>query len=63
MTKEPSIESKVREVLIIAQYFQIMNETKWNFFDDDFYIINRRWFDSWKGYIAYDYIALEHVTK
>lgn len=40
-----------------------MNETKWNVFDDDFYIIRRGWFDAWKKYICYDYILLKLVTE
>jgi hypothetical protein len=40
-----------------------MNETRWNVFDDDFYLVNRRWFDAWKQYMAYDYILLKHVTE
>ncbi len=50
-------------MLQVAQYFKIMNETRWNVFDDDFFLVNRRWFESWKGYMAYDYILLKHVTE
>ena len=25
-------------------------------FDDEFYIISRRWFDSWKAFVSYDYV-------
>jgi len=40
-----------------------MNDTKWNFFDDEFYIVHRRWFDSWKAYVAYDYVLMKVVTE
>jgi len=26
-------------------------------FDDEFYVLNRRWFDKWKSFTQYDYIA------
>jgi hypothetical protein len=26
-------------------------------FDDEFYVVNRRWLDKWKTYVQYDYIA------
>jgi hypothetical protein len=48
---------KVLEAKRVAEYFFLMNETNWNKFDDSFYIINRRWFDRWKDYTAYDYIV------
>lgn len=47
--------------MTIAQIFQHMNETKWNIFDDDFFIVNRRWFDNWKLYVSYDYIMQKLV--
>ena len=62
-TKEVTVDSKVTEVLQVALLFKIMNETRWNVFDDDFYLVNRRWFDAWKQYMAYDYILLKHVTE
>jgi hypothetical protein len=39
-----------------------LNETNWNKFDDRFYLINRRWFDRWKDFIAFDYIV-KHVIE
>lgn len=53
------IEEKTIECVFVAEYFRLMNNTKWNLSDDDFYIINRRWFDHWKNYINYDYIVLK----
>ena len=41
----------------MAEYFYLLNETNWNKFDDVFYIVNRRWFDRWKDFVAYDYIV------
>ena len=35
-----------------------MNSTAWNLYDDEYFIINRRWFDNWKNFIQYDYIVL-----
>jgi len=26
-------------------------------FDDEFYIVSRKWFNQWKAYISFDYIA------
>jgi len=37
-----------------------MNDTQWNIFDDELYIINKRWFDKWRSYVQYDYIV-KHV--
>lgn len=35
----------------------MMNETKWNVFDDQFFIVGRRWFEQWKSFVAYDYVV------
>jgi hypothetical protein len=59
-------EMKVVEAKRVAEYFFLMNETNWNKFDDSFYVINRRWFDRWKDYTAYDYIVrylVDHTKK
>jgi hypothetical protein len=32
-----------------------MNTTLWNSFEDEFYIINSKWFDKWKSYVNFDY--------
>jgi hypothetical protein len=58
-----TLDSKVNEVLHISTYFVIMNETKWNVHDDDFYLVKRSWFEIWKRFIAYDYILLKHVSE
>ena len=35
----------------------MLNSTNWNKWDDAYYIISRRWFDRWKDYVSYDYVA------
>ena len=40
-----------------------MNETNWYKFEDEFFIMNKRWFDRWKGHVSYDYIVKESVTN
>ena len=47
----------------MAAFFQVMNETKWLMFDDEFYCISRRWFDNWKGFVSYDYVLRKMVTE
>jgi hypothetical protein len=42
---------KAQEAIKVAELFNLMNATQWNTFDDEFYIINRRWFERWKDYI------------
>jgi hypothetical protein len=56
-------DQKVKEAKIVAEYFFLMNETNWNKFDDEFYVISRKWFDRWKDYVAYDYIVKTLVSK
>ena len=41
----------------VAELFHLMNQTNWNKFDDRYYIVNKRWFDRWKDFVAYDYIV------
>ncbi len=50
-------DQKINEAKKIAELFFLLNETNWNKFDDTFFILNRRWFDRWKDYTAYDYIV------
>ena len=40
-----------------------MNETKWLMLDDEFYCVSRRWFDTWKGFVSYDYVLRKIVTE
>ena len=40
-----------------------MNETKWLMYDDDFFIVSRRWFENWKGFVSYDYVLKKIVTE
>ena len=40
-----------------------MNNSFWNLKDDEYYVVNRRWFDHWKSYIAYDYIVHTLLEK
>jgi len=49
--------------LTVAAFFQVMNETRWYMFDDEFYIISRRWFENWKGFVSYDYVLKKIVTE
>jgi hypothetical protein len=49
--------------MTIAAIFAHMNETKWNLLDDDFYIVSRKWFESWKIYLSYDYIMNRLVQE
>jgi len=58
-----SFEQRVREAMTIAHIFANMNDTKWNTFDDEFYIINRKWFDVWKQFISYDYVVQKLVHE
>jgi hypothetical protein len=45
------------EAIKLAELFYVQNDTQWNLFDDEFYVVNRRWLDKWKAYVQYDYIA------
>ena len=47
----------------MADLFKTLNESKWNVFDSEFFLLNRRWFDQWKDYIQYDYILHKIVTE
>jgi len=49
--------------VVWSEYFYLLNETNWNKFDDRFYLINRRWFDRWKDYIAFDYIVKQIIEQ
>ena len=40
-----------------------MNETRWYMNDEEFYVISRRWFDSWKNFVQYDYCLKRLVTE
>ena len=31
--------------------------------DDDFYLVSRRWFEAWKGFVSYDYVLRKIVTE
>ena len=55
------MEIRVRESLTVAALFRVMNDTRWNMFDDQFYIVGRRWFDNWKTFVAYDYIVAKLI--
>ena len=57
------VKEKVLECVYVAEYFRIMNNSQWNLSDDDFYIVNRRWFDHFKQYISYDYIVFTLLEK
>ena len=52
---------KIKESMRVAELFYLLNDTNWNKFDEKFYLINRRWFDRWKDFIAYDYIVKQLV--
>ena len=57
------LREKALECVFVADFFRIMNNTMWNLHDDDFYVVNRRWFDNWKQYISYDYIVHSLLEK
>ena len=57
------MQRKINESKAIAEYFYILNQTNWCKFDDKFYLISRRWFDRWKGYVCYDYIIKTLVEE
>lgn len=57
------LEQRARECLTVATFFQVMNETKWLMLDDEFYIVSRRWFENWKGFVSYDYVLRKIVTE
>ena len=58
---QKTVSQRVFEAKTIAEYFYLLNETNWNKFDDRFYLINRRWFDRWKDFIAFDYIVKQVI--
>ena len=31
--------------------------------DDEFFIVSRRWFEHWKGFVSYDYVLKKLVTE
>ena len=55
-------DQKINEAIKVAEYFQLQNDTQWNFYDDEFYIMNRRWFEKWKQFVSYDYIVNHVMT-
>jgi len=57
------IKNRVIECVYVAEFFRVMNNTAWNLRDDEYNVINRRWFDHWKGHIQYDYIVLKLLEK
>lgn len=60
---QTSLETKIRECLTVAELFFVMNDTKWNVFDDSFYLVGRRWFEHWKSFVAYDYIIAKLIAE
>ena len=52
-----AVEQRISESKKVAELFYLLNETNWNKFDDKFFLINKKWLDRWKDYIAYDYIV------
>jgi hypothetical protein len=55
--QQKSLRERVTESKRVAELFHLMNQTNWNKFDDRYYIVNKRWFDRWKDFVAYDYIV------
>lgn len=47
------------EAFYIANLFYLMNKTKWNSNEDEYYVISQSWFDKWKLYTNYDF----YMTK
>lgn len=62
-SEKRTFEQRIKEAMTIAAIFAHMNETKWNLLDDDFYIVSRKWFESWKVYLSYDYIMIRLVQE
>ena len=38
------------------KYRSLTTETKWNKFDEEFYLLSMQWFNKWKEYVAFDHI-------
>ena len=57
------LREKALECVHVAEFFRVMNNSLWNVQDDEFFIVNRRWFDGWKQYISYDYIVVTLLEK
>ena len=46
------------EAFFIANLFFLMNETNWNSFDDEYYILSTSWFEKWKNYVNFDFFII-----
>jgi len=57
------MDKKVEEARKVAEYSYLLNETNWYKFEDEFFIINKRWFDRWKEFVSYDYVVSMLVEK
>jgi hypothetical protein len=45
----------MNEAFYIANLFYVMNQSKWTYFEDEYYIISTNWFEKWKKYVYFDY--------
>jgi hypothetical protein len=45
----------MNEAFYIANLFYVMNQSKWTYFEDEYYIISTNWFERWKKYVYFDY--------
>lgn len=45
----------MNESFYIANLFYVMNQSKWTYFEDEYYVISTNWFEKWKKYVYFDY--------
>ena len=41
----------------IAEMFKIMNNTRWNMYDQEYYILSNKWLTKWKQYANYEEVV------
>ena len=61
---QEKVTEKAVESIFVAEFFKLMNSGgAWNIYDDEYFVLNRRWFDHWKNHLSYDYIVLKLLEK
>jgi hypothetical protein len=52
-----------KEAFEIGELFEVMNKTRWNMFDKEFYVLSAKWFAKWKNYVSYDSVQNQRLFK
>lgn len=50
-------EERIYQARVVAELMFLKNRTLWNYYEDQFFIINRHWFLRWCEFVCYEYVV------